>query len=219
MGRAAPLEERFWAKVDVRGPDECWPWLGANVQGYGQIGVQQKTVLATHVSLELDGRPRPPGAYALHSCDTPSCCNPGHLRWGTQAENVADMISRGRGMHQTKPETLARGDRHGSRTKPESRARGGANGARKHPERLARGDSHYARTRPEVLARGERNGSYTKPEKRPRGERNGMTHLTADDVRAIRASKLPQSKLAAQFGITQSGVSLIVRRKNWAHVE
>ena len=21
------LEERFWAKVDKRGPDDCWDWL------------------------------------------------------------------------------------------------------------------------------------------------------------------------------------------------
>jgi hypothetical protein len=32
----------------------------------------------------------------LHSCDTPACCNPKHLRLGTQAENVADIVSRGR---------------------------------------------------------------------------------------------------------------------------
>lgn len=29
--------ERFWTKVDVRGPDECWPWLAAITDGYGRF--------------------------------------------------------------------------------------------------------------------------------------------------------------------------------------
>lgn len=31
-----------------------------------------------------------------HSCDNPPCCNPKHLILGTQGQNVADMIARGR---------------------------------------------------------------------------------------------------------------------------
>lgn len=33
---------------------------------------------------------------ALHSCDNPPCCNPNHLREGTQANNMHDMNSRQR---------------------------------------------------------------------------------------------------------------------------
>jgi DNA invertase Pin-like site-specific DNA recombinase len=32
----------------------------------------------------------------LHSCDNPPCCNPHHLRSGTQLENVQDMHAKGR---------------------------------------------------------------------------------------------------------------------------
>jgi hypothetical protein len=32
----------------------------------------------------------------LHSCDNPSCVNIDHLRYGNQADNMADAIARGR---------------------------------------------------------------------------------------------------------------------------
>src|SRR6266487_2334557 len=33
------FEERFWAKVEVRGPDDCWLWKGCFSEGYGQFSV------------------------------------------------------------------------------------------------------------------------------------------------------------------------------------
>ncbi len=92
-----PLEVRFWHKVDRRGPDDCWPWLASNINGYGIIndGVS-KCRRATHVSLALDGRPRPERLDALHSCDNPICVNPKHLRWGTDKDNKADAVAKGR---------------------------------------------------------------------------------------------------------------------------
>jgi hypothetical protein len=32
----------------------------------------------------------------LHSCDNPVCCNPAHLRVGTDKDNAADRIARNR---------------------------------------------------------------------------------------------------------------------------
>jgi hypothetical protein len=32
----------------------------------------------------------------LHRCDTPACVRPAHLFLGSQAENVADMMAKGR---------------------------------------------------------------------------------------------------------------------------
>lgn len=33
----------------------------------------------------------------LHACDNRPCCNPAHLFEGTQKDNIADMIAKGRG--------------------------------------------------------------------------------------------------------------------------
>ena len=106
---------RFWAKVDVRGPDECWPWIaGKTNQGYGTFHIECGDYKSHRVSMAIDGRS--PGALiARHRCDNPPCCNPAHLETGTPADNARDRDKRGRG---------ATGDRCGSRAKPECLARG-----------------------------------------------------------------------------------------------
>jgi DNA-binding transcriptional regulator YiaG len=52
-----------------------------------------------------------------------------------------------------------------------------------------------------------------------RGETHPAAVLTEDDVRAIRAARnRSQSELAAEYGVTQSCVSLVRRRVTWKHV-
>lgn len=89
--------ERFWAKVIIRGPDECWEWTAQrHKDGYGLFKREGVKRGAHQIAYELTYGPIPPGMVVRHTCDHPWCCNPGHLESGTQADNVHDMIERGR---------------------------------------------------------------------------------------------------------------------------
>ena len=93
-----PLEQRFWEKVNRRGEDECWPWLGSQCgRGYGQIYVAGRNRKATQVSWELsNGTSFPEGMCACHSCDNPPCVNPRHIWPGTMKQNTQDARDKGR---------------------------------------------------------------------------------------------------------------------------
>lgn len=86
-------------------------------------------------------------------------------------------------------------------------AMGDSNGARLYPERLKRGDENVSRANPELLKR---------------GREHGMSKLTDDAVRDMRARYIPQKvtfrMLAEEYGVDQSLVSLVVKRKIWRHV-
>lgn len=119
---------RFRAKVDRRGPNDCWPWRGmCNRKGYGQLrgpgGRRSRYLPAHRIAFYLEhGRwPEPCG---LHRCDNPPCCNPAHIFEGTRADNIADMIAKGRARKSS-------GDRHWARAQPHRVLRGERHGRAK----------------------------------------------------------------------------------------
>ena len=95
---AATSVTRFWRLVKVGADDECWPWLGdTDRDGYGVFVFQGKKAGAHEYALSFTtGERRHPSLDTCHSCDTPPCCNPAHLRFDTRLSNVRDMHERGR---------------------------------------------------------------------------------------------------------------------------
>lgn len=91
---------RFWAKVDIRGPDECWPWTGSkNENGYGTMFISVeygRPERAHRVSWEIKNDRSASGLDICHSCDNPPCANPEHLFSGTALDNITDCIRKGR---------------------------------------------------------------------------------------------------------------------------
>jgi hypothetical protein len=92
--------DNFWAKVDVKTADGCWPWLGGKQnKGYGMFWVGHKNYLAHRVSYHLHTGKILFGSL-MHTCDNPDCVNPNHLREGSQIENVSDMFRKNRQVDQ-----------------------------------------------------------------------------------------------------------------------
>lgn len=86
----------FWLNVDVRSPDECWLWRGYTEQGYAQIFDGERMRPGHELALEwFSGESRPPSLVTCHSCNTPLCVNPHHLRFDTRQSNVDDMMRAG----------------------------------------------------------------------------------------------------------------------------
>jgi len=94
--------KRFWSKVKIGNPNECWPWLASkDKDGYGAISGTIKgkkwKFRSNRFSLMIKiGHNIPDNMMSLHSCSNPCCCNPLHLRVGSAQDNVDDMIKAGR---------------------------------------------------------------------------------------------------------------------------
>lgn len=105
--RGATLEEKFTKKF-LRGirklPSGCWTCdtASATRSGYLHLSIAENRVYHTRkahrFSYEHFRGPMAAGMLACHTCDVRSCCNPEHIFPGTQADNMQDMVRKGRGL-------------------------------------------------------------------------------------------------------------------------
>jgi hypothetical protein len=118
------LWEKFWKKVDTSGgPNACWPFKASRNQcdyGIFSYNTPKKTnkygsgthraTIAAHKLAYIFGEehtfedPIRKSEVIMHKCRTRSsdrdhdlrcCCNPRHLKRGTQLENIHDMFEAG----------------------------------------------------------------------------------------------------------------------------
>ena len=86
---------RFWSKIEVGDPDDCWLWSSSKTALFRYEG---QPISAPRFALQLSiGRDLAPTMQCNHKCISGGmCCNPNHLYEGTQLQNMQDMDRQGR---------------------------------------------------------------------------------------------------------------------------
>lgn len=107
VGRGPEFLRSLLGRHSTPADSGCVEWSGCMTKGYGQIFLKRGNsrspksqvrvpIYAHRAAFYLNTGTDPDGAAVCHSCDNPRCVNPDHLWIGSQADNIADMLSKGR---------------------------------------------------------------------------------------------------------------------------
>ena len=185
-------KDRFWAKVDVRGADECWPWVGASLRDrygnktYGVLGISQVNIHANRLSYYIKYGIDLGDLMCLHTCHFQLCVNPSHLEPGTHDDNMRQMKESGR---------AASGERSGSR---------------KHPEKHRKGKFHPVNNNPDPRAGNLQYGEDH--------HNNVFTNSQVLEMRRLSRDGKSLRFLAEMFNSKKQTIWGIVTYKRWRHL-
>lgn len=225
---------RFWSRVNVRARGgRCWEWKGSRQpKGYGTFRLANSTLQAHRVAYALAVGNIPNGAHICHHCDNPPCCRPDHLFAGSNDDNVADAMAKGRGhlrgvalgVDPTPSERRARGER-------QARAKLTASQVVELRHLVAQGIPYVALAQAYginpaavgLIAHGRTwahipGALATIPY---RGENNKAHKLTEREVIDIRhqyALGASLASLARKYSVSAPTVKYVVTRKTWKHI-
>ena len=111
IGSTVPVSVRFGRFVGKTTETGCVLWNGLiTLSGYGYIAVRERgrarKILAHRVAWEAAHGAIHDGLYVCHHCDNKRCVNVEHLFLGTQGDNLADMVQKGRSRAQLSKEQV-----------------------------------------------------------------------------------------------------------------
>ena len=96
------MANRVLWRCRINRETDCWEWQDAkSKKGYGRVKFGGRLLLPHRVVAVAAGILTGPSEdedqrLVLHECDNRRCCNPAHLKTGTQSENMQDCVARGR---------------------------------------------------------------------------------------------------------------------------
>jgi Homeodomain-like domain/NUMOD3 motif len=190
--RLAPLLE-YNAYLDEG--NGCWLAKKNKLRGYGRFKFRGHRIRIHRLSFAVFNKDFDDTLLVLHRCDVKHCYNPEHLFLGTNDDNMADMVTKGR---------QAKGERHYMFGKPG-------------PMLGRTGDKHP--TFGKKVA-GERHPMFGKHHSA--GEKNGMVKLREQQIFEIlvrHQEGLSYHEIAKDYGVNHKTIYKIVSGKRWKHLQ
>jgi DNA-binding MarR family transcriptional regulator len=218
--KRVPIEERFWQRV-IKQENGCWLYQSESPR-YPLItfgGRDGGNITAHRFSYQLhSGAPVPAGLFVCHKCDVKNCVNPAHLYVGTHEDNTRDIVERGRQARNTarkvQPARYRYARSHKLRNDERDALKAEYASGKWTQMQLAK-RWRISQATVSATIRGVQNmGQGVGAKKRVGHFRRKLKPDAYQQIRDLYGTgQFTQQALAERFGIDQTYVSAIVRRK------